>query len=364
MNKLLMLVVLFLMVASVTTAGDILKVDFNSTTQDGGPHNLAGWEAYNAGHEVASDFVTVDYGGITVTPAWPNTTDNRVRQMIDRGSGNDAYWVNGAGDLDLVTDFLGTDTRTGNGGNGNWNGTIGTPTFLTLTIGGLAAGDYAWTSFHHDTENVFGAFAVWISVDGGVTFTQLADGLITDSSPGGNPDSGATETGPDAYSLSSTYTTVISADGTNDIVLRFAPYAANAVHQQIWAINGFVLDELFIDPCRNFAPEVEGAEAMLAIVNRPALIEVTVTDDGKPYSDGCDPEQPDTGTSYPMEYHWSQLSGSANAQFNPASADIEDIEVTDTSRSATEIPVSRYLRSGDRLTRHARPVAMNSATLR
>ena len=35
-----------------------LLIDFNSTTQDGGPHNEAGYQAYDAGHEVAADFVT------------------------------------------------------------------------------------------------------------------------------------------------------------------------------------------------------------------------------------------------------------------------------------------------------------------
>ena len=256
MKKMLMLIVLFLMVTGISTAGDILKVDFNSTNQDGGPHNQEGWEAYDAGHEVPADFVTVDFGGITVTPAWTNTTDNRVQQMIDRGSGNDDNWDNSNEDLDLVTDFLGIDTRTGNGGNGNWDGIDGTPTYMTLTIGGLGAGDYAWTSFHHDTENVFGDFAIWISVDSGATFTQLADGIMTDSSPGGNPDSGATEIGPDAYTLSSTYRTVISSDGTNDVVLRFAPYAANAVHQQIWGINAFTLGF----PTTAHAPTPSGAE--------------------------------------------------------------------------------------------------------
>ncbi|MBN1846298.1 MAG: hypothetical protein JW810_11485, partial [Sedimentisphaerales bacterium] len=54
--------------------GAVLKVDFNSTNQDGGPHNQADWSAYDAGHEVAADFNTKPYDGITVTPTWPNTT--------------------------------------------------------------------------------------------------------------------------------------------------------------------------------------------------------------------------------------------------------------------------------------------------
>ena len=57
---------------------------------------------------MAADFVTKTYSAfgttVSVTPAWPNTTDNRVQQMIDRGAGNDNNWDNADGDIDL-TDF-------------------------------------------------------------------------------------------------------------------------------------------------------------------------------------------------------------------------------------------------------------------
>jgi len=251
-NVMLCLAVVALLLMAGSASAALLSVDFNSNQDGGGDstlagdpglsaaaHNQDGWSSYHANHEVAAEFSTANYGGITVTPAWPNTTDNRVQQSIDRGAGNDGNWDNTAGDLNLVTDFLGIDTRTGNGGNGNWDGAVGTPTYMTLSLGGLAAGDYGWTSFHHDTEHCHGAFAVWISTDGGANFTQLADGLMTDSTPGGSPDSGAIVAGPDVYTLASTYTTSFTANGTDDVVVRFAPYAAEAVHKQIWGVNGF-----------------------------------------------------------------------------------------------------------------------------
>jgi len=255
------LLVVVVMMASSASAGIVLKVDFNSDQDGGGnsttagdpglsaaAHNQAGWSSYHANHEVAAEFSTANYGGITVTPAWPNTTDNRVEQSIDRGAANDATWNNAAGDLNLVTDFIGTDTRTANGGNGNWDGATGTPTYMTLTLGGLPAGAYEWTSFHHDTEHAHGPFAVWLSTDGGATFTQLADGLMTDGTTGGTPDSGAPVSGPDAYSLASTYRTSFIADGTNDVVMRFAPYAnSTGVHRQIWGMNGFELKQVDTD---------------------------------------------------------------------------------------------------------------------
>lgn len=244
--------------ASLSAQG--LLIDFNSTSQDAGPHPQVGYESYDARHEVNLDFVTKSFAAfgttIDVTPAWPNTTDNRVQQMIDRGSGNDANWNDGSGDLDLITDFLGIDTRTGNGGNGDWDGDlVGTPTFMTLTLAGLPAGTYGWTSFHHDTENVHTHFQIELSTDGGTTFASLGQAFyMSDSSAGGNPDSefdggGGLRLGPDAGTLDSNATFQIEANGTDDVVLRFAPLSGvlgSAVHNQIWGINGlrlFPLDD-------------------------------------------------------------------------------------------------------------------------
>ena len=246
------------LLALAGTSHAALWVDFNSTTQGGGPNNNAGWEAYNAGHEVAADFVTQSYNAtfaisgaanVGVTPAWPNTTDNRVRQMIDRGAGNDANWLDT--DLDGVTDWLGIDTRTGNGGNGNWDGTTGTPTHMTLTLSGLAAGTYNWRSFHHDTENVHTDFQVAINTGGGLV--ALANGYMSDSTPGGNPNS-ATNGSPGLVTdfagmiaAGSIYDATFTANGTDDVVIQFTPLAGtygNAVHNQLWGINGFQLTQV------------------------------------------------------------------------------------------------------------------------
>ncbi|MEM9657386.1 MAG: hypothetical protein AAF961_03410, partial [Planctomycetota bacterium] len=235
--------------------GQSLNIDFNSTSQDDGPNNNAGYQAYDAAHETPADFVTKEYAAfgttVGVTPAWPNTTEAAVQQMIDRGEGNDVNWVDT--DLDLVTDFLGIDTRTGNGGNGNWDGADGTPTYLTLTLSGLPALAYNWTSYHHDTENVHTYFAKWISTDGGTSFTQLPDGYMSDSTEGGNPDS-ALDGSPGLVtdfagmeSAGSIYRATFSADGVNDVVIRYAPYSGalgDAVHNQIFGINGFQLAEV------------------------------------------------------------------------------------------------------------------------
>lgn len=221
-----------------------LLVDFNSTTQGGGPNAVGGdYKDYNAGHEVAADFDTKNFAAfgtsVSITPTWPDSTDNRVRQMIDRGGGNDANWT--GTDLQLITDFLGIDTRTGNGGNGNYDGTTGNPTTMLLTLGNLPGGQYEWTSFHHDTENVHTPFLMDLSTDGGTTFERVGEFKMSSSSGGGNPPNPNLEFGPDPVSLSSTVVTEFGTDGGSDVVIRFIPLSASAVHTQIFGINGFKL---------------------------------------------------------------------------------------------------------------------------
>ncbi len=280
MNRGMMLViVMFLLMGLPAVQAAVLQVDFNSNQDGGGDstaagdpslstanHNQAGWSSYHANHEVAAEFSTATYGGITVTPSWPNTTRNTVQQSIDRAAGNDATWDNSLGFLNLVTDWIGTDTRTAEGGNGDWDGTTGTPTYFDLRIGGLAVGSYTWTSFHHDTENVHGPFAVWISTDGGATYKQLADGVMTDGTEGGTPESPARERGPDPYALPSTYRTTFSASGMDDVVMRFAPYSAVNTHRRIWGMNGFVID--YIRTANTPDPEVGETGVALDLSDR------------------------------------------------------------------------------------------------
>lgn len=248
-------VALFVCLFCATDAPAQLLIDFNSLSQDGGPHNQEGYQAYDAGHEVALDFVTKEYEAmffdeeyvISLTPAWPNTTDNRVQQMIDRSPSFDANWL--GDDLDLITDWLGIDSRTGNGGNGNWDLTeFTTPTYMTLTIGGLPAGTYNWLSLHHDTEHCWCDFQVEISTDDGFSYSEPIFMEGTDSTPAGNPASPMEYQGlddPDPRNLPSTFKTSFTTNG-DDVVFRFTPYTDGLngvnVHKNIFGINGFELE--------------------------------------------------------------------------------------------------------------------------
>ncbi|MED5419205.1 MAG: hypothetical protein VYA27_10905, partial [Verrucomicrobiota bacterium] len=107
---------LLLFCASATPGSAQLYIDFNSTSNDGGPHPQTGYNSYDAAHENASDFLSPrDYSafGATISLAvdFPDSSDRRVQQMIDRGSGNDRNWTGSK--LNLITDWIGVDTRSG-----------------------------------------------------------------------------------------------------------------------------------------------------------------------------------------------------------------------------------------------------------
>jgi len=234
--------------ASLTAiAGAQLFVDFNSTTQDGGPNNEGGYQAFSAPHEGATPPAGQTYSAfgtsVTVTPAWPNTSDNRVRQFIDRGAGNDGNW--GTSTLNLLTDWIGCDCRTGNGGNGVFNGVTGIPTSLVIELESLPTGDYSWRSFHHDTENMNSDFQVEISVNGGSSYNPIPGPLtITDSTDGGTPES-SQRYRDNAFTkdtLPSTVNFNFTAASGQEVHIRFAAHSTGLVHQDFFVINGFEIE--------------------------------------------------------------------------------------------------------------------------
>ena len=268
-----------------------LFVDFSQTGAE------SGYNGYLATHENSGSFTAQSFSAfgtsVTITPDWPDSTDSRVRQMIERGAGNNANWIGEK--IDLLKDYIGVDTRTGNGGNGDYDGTTGSPTTLTLTLSGLPAGSYQWLSYHHDTENVFTSCAIAYSSDGGLTFTALPGPFPgTDSTDGGNPASPQTYTGspdPDPAALPSTAIFDVTAEAGKNLVLRFIPLSTPGVHQQIWAMNGFELTELGL----------------------PSVINSTATDI-MPTSATIGGEVTNSGANTPnVTVYWGASNGGTNA---------------------------------------------------
>lgn len=261
------------LLACVGSSSAALLVDFNSNQAAGGApiagdpgnattplHNETGYESYHINHEGAgfvdpataatynANFLNSGVSTVTLLPEWTNTTSNAVRQAIGRSDGQAASWT--GNNQNLLRDWIGIDSR---GTNGAWDGTTGTPTYMTLSLGGLPADNYAMTTFHHDVENMNAFFTVEISTDGGATYGSITNGRMTNSLAGGTPaenevlaGTGVNIAGGNPADLSSTQNLAFSANGTDDVVLRFAPLGptSNAVHQMFFGINGFQLDQV------------------------------------------------------------------------------------------------------------------------
>lgn len=248
-----------------------LWVDFNSNQASGGTpvegdpadstnamHHMDGYQCYHASHESIASFTIASYdvefsgtglATVTLTPDWPNSTAASRRQSIGRTDGQADTWL--GKDALLLRDWIGTDTR-GADGNGTWDGTTGTPTYITLTLGGLPAADYALRSFHHDVEHMCAFFTTEISVDGGETYSEPVTGRMTNSLTGGTPaenevlaGTGVNVEGGDPADLSSTQNLTFTANGTDGVVLRYAPLSpgTNTTHKEFFGLNGFQLEQ-------------------------------------------------------------------------------------------------------------------------
>ncbi len=71
--------------------------------------------------------------------------------------------------------------------------------------------------------------------------------------------------------------------------------------------------------CDNQAPLIQLDDDVFVEMNTPVLLDPIVTDDGKPYLEGCDPVDPLQGTSVGLSYQWSVVdpAQSDNVIFTP-----------------------------------------------
>jgi len=260
-------------------ANAALWIDFNSNQAGGGAatagdptnaatpvHNNAGYLSYHVNHESAAhlnpatagsyntSFINSGAATVTVLPDWGASTNaNTVRQSIGRSQGQADSWL--GNDQNLLRDWIGIDSRS-NAGNGAWDGTTGTPSYMTISLGGLPADTYSMRSFHHDVENMNAFFTIEVSTDGGATYGSILNGRMTNSLAGGTPaenevlpNTGVNMVGGDPADLSSTQNLMFTANGTDDVVLRYAPLGpGNMVHQDFFGINGFQLEQQVPEP--------------------------------------------------------------------------------------------------------------------
>ena len=197
--------------ASVGQA-ESLKVDFgNSPTAS----VQNGYEVYSAVHENEASFTSQSYSAfgstVSVTPSWTSGAAATAMQMLDRNPQDYEDTTE-----DLMRDWIGTDTRS-----------AGNP--LTLSIKGLPAGTYTWTSYHHDTAAAnMGQFDVTVhDAKGAIATTgiQISGNAVT------------------SFSDVSTFKTTLVSDGA-DISLTFEQLPYSAEYNQAWFVmNGFEIAE-------------------------------------------------------------------------------------------------------------------------
>jgi hypothetical protein len=258
-------------IASQSISSAQFWVDFNSTQGGGGSpvlddpadptnalHQEPGFLCYHSQHENAAtqiaasyevDFAKTGIATVTMTPEWPNTDAASVQQSIGRSDGQAATWI--GNNVNLLRDWIGADTRTAQGGNGAWDGTIGTPTYFQLRFAGLPQASYEMTAFFHDVEHMNSDFTIEVSSDGGTTFGEPIVGRMTNSLSGGNPAENEVLSGTapnvdggDPLELSSTQVFSLDAVDGEELVLRIAALSkGSAVHGEFVGLNGFKLEQ-------------------------------------------------------------------------------------------------------------------------
>jgi hypothetical protein len=207
----------------VPAANAALKIDF---TQSGGPVE-PGWQAYYADHESAVTFTEQQYvafgATISVQPIWQKKPAQEAMQMIERSSGSS-----------LIIDWIGTDARVANGDP------------LVLVIGGLPAGRYLWTSWHHDVQDQTGLFDVMVADANGLS---TATGI--DISAGAMPSEGMTR-----------FETTIVSDGMGLVAVSFDCRVHTTTTEAFFVMNALTLESWDAST----PPVVEDPNALSSVV--------------------------------------------------------------------------------------------------
>ncbi|MBE0537230.1 MAG: lamin tail domain-containing protein [Phycisphaerae bacterium] len=182
---------------------------------------------------------------------------------------------------------------------------FGNASDVRITLSGLQSGTaYNVIMYAYDAVSGGPRHAVW-TANGAPLFETYFDGGIAPTSAD-----------------DCKYTGTAVSDVTGTIVLQSARGAFDGGPH--WAfVNGLILEAE--NPCYNAPPVIGAPGVIVARTNTSVFIDANVTDDGKPYEQGCDPANPLAGESYGLTYRWVQISGPAPITLEPVSADVEDI---------------------------------------
>ncbi len=176
-----------------------------------------------------------DIADVTWTiSGYPDQSEPAAMQLLDRGMTSEAAIAQKAAGFDpnMLCDFIGTDSRSSDP--------------MTLTLTGLPAGSYTWTSVHHDLGDQTGKFDVYV------------DGVLVDE---------AVDISASTEEVT-VYTTTLTSDGTNPIALTFDTLPGSNVREMWFVMNCFELtngvDTMKVDftatadPQEKIAPGYQG----------------------------------------------------------------------------------------------------------
>ncbi|MEN6306989.1 MAG: lamin tail domain-containing protein, partial [Anaerohalosphaeraceae bacterium] len=198
---------------------------------------------------------------------------------------------------------------------------FGSSSDVQIYLSGLQANTtYTVIMYAYDTSSNDTRHAVWTANDQ-TLFETLFDGNIAPSS-----------------AQDCNYSGQAISDAQGRIVLKGVKGSSQSPGQTHYCfINALILE--IQNSCYNAAPQIQAPDTIMAQINKSMFIDITVTDDGKPYEEGCDPANPSVGDPYGLVYQWIQTSGPAPITFSPISANVEDITAVFTLPGTYELKV-------------------------
>ncbi|MBN1123610.1 MAG: chitobiase/beta-hexosaminidase C-terminal domain-containing protein, partial [Sedimentisphaerales bacterium] len=190
---------------------------------------------------------------------------------------------------------------------------------VQIRLSGLLANTaYDIVMYAYDTGSTDTRHAVWTANDEPL-FEILFDGSI-----------------PPSSAEDCKYHGEAVSDANGELFLRGVKGSSQSPSQTHYCfINALILQ--IQNPCYNTAPQIQAPDIIMAKINKPLLIDTTATDDGRPYEEGCDPDNPIGGDPYGLTHQWTQISGPAPITISPSTADVEDITAVFTLAGTYEL---------------------------
>jgi len=219
MKKCLQTVTVLGALIGATSVEASLYIDFGLSGSPVEP----GFQAYTATNASPASFTAQSYSAfsavITVLPSWTGTPPDSGLRMVDRSGTNLKPSDAQAG----LRDWIGIDGRSGQA--------VGSD--LVLTLSDLPAGNYSWTSFHHDM----------VAIGGGVIDVTVADANGLSTSLSAVTISSHASAGGSDIANAATLSLTFDSNGTDPVSMTFHNQNSPSGNLDgFFVMNGFMVD--------------------------------------------------------------------------------------------------------------------------